>query len=113
MIDSRWPIVDSEVIGHWSLGIGGVFYTVIGLLVYWCIGEMIFAGTTSRFYGNVLYRNTQKFSIFHLPSSILPWDSNPTLHNSRFLVTSYSLLISTIRFLTPHFFPKEKPCLIS
>ena len=54
-------------------------YWYIGVLVYWCIGEMIFAGIYFRFYENALHRSAPKL-----------------------LVTSYSLLVSNIRFLISH-----------
>ena len=118
-------VTSGDGIGHWALGIGRVFDAVIGLLVYWCIGgralALHFAGMNSRLQKYALRGNAPKFSIqnpkstiksvarqrlpkssiFHLPSSIRSWDRNPTLHSSRFLVTSSSLLVST-RFLIPH-----------
>ena len=118
-------VTSCDGIGHWALGIGRVFDAVIGLLVYWCIGgralALHFAGMNSRLQKYALQSNAPtsiilhpkfnikcvaqqrlpKSSIFHLPSSIRSRDRNPMLHSSRFLVTSYSLLVST-RFLTPH-----------
>ncbi len=71
MVDSRWSIVDSPVTGHWSLDIGRVFDAVIGVLVYWCIGEKTFAELKSCLHKNALQSNAPKFSILNPQSSIL------------------------------------------
>ena len=60
-----------------------------------------YAGVNSRLQKHALQSNAPEFSIFHLSSSINSWASNPTLHSSRLLVTSFSLLVST-RFFTLH-----------
>ena len=67
------------VIGYWLLVIGGRALA-------------LHAGLKSRFKKTALQRNAPKFSILNSQFSI----------NYRLLVTRYSLLVSTIRFLIPH-----------
>ena len=81
-------IAFGDGIGHWALVIGNAFRRV--------------SFVVCRLNKSVAKQRKPKFSILNSQFSINSWDSNPTLHNSRFLVTSYSLLVSTIRFLTHH-----------
>ena len=135
-------VTSGDGIGYWGMllnVVGRAIARQLGKRFICCWADsptyrLHFAGLKSRLQTHALQGNATKFliQIFRLNKSVAkqripkpftlhhspftnPWDRNPTLHSSRFLVTSYSLLlphqclryivgavIVSTRFLTPH-----------